>query len=86
MKTNLPITQTEVKFPEGHYIVSRTDLKGTITYANETFLRLFGLGLPALMGLQLRDLDQRLAGLCAPGYPYCSKWKRRGRWRNGLYW
>jgi PAS domain S-box-containing protein len=48
------------------------DAKNCVTYANETFLRLFGLGLPALMGLQLRDLDQRLAGLCAPGYPYCS--------------
>ena len=38
MKTNLPITQNEVPFPKGRYIVSRTDLKGIITYADDTFV------------------------------------------------
>ena len=50
MKTNLPITQSEVKFPEGHYIVSRTDLKGTITYANETFINVSGFTREELIG------------------------------------
>jgi len=38
MKTNLPVSNIEVPFPEGRYIVSRTDLKGAITYANDTLL------------------------------------------------
>ena len=42
MKTNLPVTQTEVPFPKGHYIVSRTNLKGIITYVNETFVKISG--------------------------------------------
>jgi hypothetical protein len=36
MKTNLPVTQTEVDFPKGRYIVSRTDLKGMITCSRST--------------------------------------------------
>ena len=38
MKNNLPVTQVEVPFPRGRYIVSRTDLKGITTYANDTLL------------------------------------------------
>jgi aerotaxis receptor len=50
MKTNLPVTQKEVPFPKGRYIVSRTDLKGAITYANDTFVDLSGFGRDELMG------------------------------------
>ncbi len=50
MKTNLPITQTEVPFPRGHYIVSRTDLKGMTTYANDTFLAISGFTRDELIG------------------------------------
>lgn len=50
MKTNLPITQVEIPFPKGHYIVSRTDLKGTTTYANDTFVELSGFTREELIG------------------------------------
>ena len=50
MKTNLPITQVEVPFPKGRYIVSRTDLKGIITYANDTFIDVSGFTREELIG------------------------------------
>jgi aerotaxis receptor len=50
MKVNLPITQVEVPFPKGRYIVSRTDLKGIITYANDTFVDLSGFSRDELIG------------------------------------
>ena len=50
MKTNLPVTQVEVPFPRGHYIVSRTDLKGMMTYANDTFVDISGFSRDELIG------------------------------------
>lgn len=50
MKTNLPITKNEVKFPHGQYIVSRTDLKGITTYVNETFITVSGFSREELIG------------------------------------
>ncbi|MCX8145207.1 MAG: methyl-accepting chemotaxis protein [Azovibrio sp.] len=50
MKKNLPVTQREVPFPPGCYIVSRTDLKGVITYANDTFVEISGFSRDELIG------------------------------------
>lgn len=50
MKNNQPVTQTEIPFPAGCYIVSRTDLKGSITYANDTFVDISGFALDELIG------------------------------------
>ncbi|MEO8411066.1 MAG: PAS domain-containing protein, partial [Propionivibrio sp.] len=50
MKTNLPITNNEVLFPKGRYIVSRTDLKGAITYVNGTFVTISGFARDELVG------------------------------------
>ena len=50
MKTNLPVTRNEARFPKGHYIVSRTDLKGITTYVNETFVEVSGFSEKELVG------------------------------------
>ena len=50
MKTNLPVTQAEARIPKGHYIVSRTDLKGITTYVNETFVAVSGFSRDELIG------------------------------------
>ncbi len=50
MKTNLPVTQLERPFPQGRYIVSRTDLKGITTYANDTFIEVSGFSSEELVG------------------------------------
>jgi aerotaxis receptor len=50
MKTNLPITRAQRSFPRGKYIVSRTDLKGTITFVNDTFVEISGFDRDELIG------------------------------------
>ncbi len=50
MKPVIRPTNTEVFFPEDEIIVSKTDLKGRITYANQTFCRIAGYTEAELMG------------------------------------
>ncbi|MGE5466846.1 MAG: methyl-accepting chemotaxis protein [Ignavibacteria bacterium] len=50
MKINEPVTQREKPFPPGKYLVSRTDLKGVITYANDAFIELSGFTRDELLG------------------------------------
>ncbi len=50
MKTNLPVTQVEKPFPKGKLIVSKTDLKGITTYANDAFVELSGFSREELIG------------------------------------
>ena len=50
MKKNLPVTQTEKPFPKGQYLVSKTDLKGVITYVNDAFQSLSGFSREELIG------------------------------------
>ncbi|MDD5240790.1 MAG: methyl-accepting chemotaxis protein [Sulfuricella sp.] len=50
MKINLPVTQIEKPFPKGRLIVSKTDLKGITTYANDTFVELSGFSREELIG------------------------------------
>lgn len=50
MKTNLPITQQERKFDQETRLVSTTDLKGIITYANPAFCEVSGFSLEELVG------------------------------------
>lgn len=50
MKTNLPITQQECKFDADLQLVSTTNLKGIITYANPDFCNVSGFDLEELVG------------------------------------
>ena len=50
MKINLPVTQHEVELQEHALIVSKTDLKGQITYINRDFLQISGFSEDELIG------------------------------------
>ena len=50
MKINQPVTQVERPYPKGKYLVSRTDLKGITTYANDAFIELSGFTSDDLVG------------------------------------
>jgi aerotaxis receptor len=50
MKINLPVTGREQHFPQDQTIVSVTDLKGRITYCNETFIQVSGFTEAELLG------------------------------------
>lgn len=50
MKRNEPITDNEIDFPEGQILVSKTDAKGIITYANPAFVKISGFSEEELLG------------------------------------
>ncbi len=50
MKNNQPVTQREIAFPANTCLVSRTDLKGVITYANDAFVDISGFSRTELIG------------------------------------
>jgi methyl-accepting chemotaxis protein len=50
MRTNLPVTNTEVPLRDDTLIVSKTDLKGQITYINKDFLEISGFTEDELIG------------------------------------
>ncbi len=50
MRTNLPVTQNEVELSNEKSIVSKTDLKGLITYINPYFMEVSGFTEEELMG------------------------------------
>lgn len=50
MKTNLPVTQREIDYPESAVFVTKTDTKGIITYASDAFVEISGFGREELVG------------------------------------
>ena len=50
MRVNLPVTTHEYTIPQGSTLVSRTDLKGRITYANQAFVEASGFDRDELIG------------------------------------
>ena len=51
MKVNLPVTQNEVFLDPARPIVTKTDLKGQITYANRAFIDISGFTENELIGV-----------------------------------
>ena len=50
MRNNLPVTNVEVQLDEHTLIVSKTDLKGQITYINKDFIDISGFTELELIG------------------------------------
>ncbi|HEC13763.1 MAG TPA: PAS domain S-box protein [Acidiferrobacteraceae bacterium] len=50
MKINKPVTNNEVVLQDGDVVLSKTDLKGRITYVNKTFIRISGFAEEELIG------------------------------------
>lgn len=50
MKNNLPVTQKEIDFFESNVFVTKTNTKGIITYANESFVEISGFSRDELIG------------------------------------
>ncbi len=50
MRNNQPVTQREYELTEEHFLISRTDLKGRIVYANPSFIEVSGFSWEELHG------------------------------------
>jgi len=94
MKINLPVTQIEKPFPQGKYLVSKTDLKGSITYANEAFVEISGYERTELIGKNhnlVRHPDmppqafENLWDTVKKGLPWRGVVKNRSK-DGGYYW
>ncbi|PPC82120.1 MAG: diguanylate cyclase, partial [Methylotenera sp.] len=50
MKINMPVTNHEVMFGDDEFMLTKTDLKGVITYANQYFIKTSGFTAEELIG------------------------------------
>jgi aerotaxis receptor len=50
MKNNQPVTTTELSFSQERFLVSKTDLKGVITFSNDEFSKISGFSKNELIG------------------------------------
>ena len=50
MRSNMPVTNDEYVLPDGEVIISRTDIKGRVTYVNESFVQSSGFSREEVMG------------------------------------
>src|SRR5690554_3533243 len=50
MRKNLPVTQREIRIPDGMRLISTTTLKGVITYCDDDFVTISGYSRDELIG------------------------------------
>jgi aerotaxis receptor len=50
MRKNLPVTNVETQIKDDQYLISKTDLKGRITFCNPEFVKVSGFDLHELIG------------------------------------
>jgi len=94
MKLNMPVTNNEIVMSKGSILVTRTDIQGKITYANDQFLSISGFSRAEVIGMNhniIRHPDM-------PGVIYDNLWKTiramspwtgciKNRSKNGdFYW
>ncbi|WP_333876866.1 methyl-accepting chemotaxis protein [Methylobacter sp.] len=94
MKINMPVTDKEVLMKKGEILVSRTDLKGCITYANDAFVAISGFTREELIGSNhniVRHPDMPEAAFddlwmtINQGRPWTAPVKNRTK-SGGYYW
>jgi len=82
MRMNLPVSNIEYELQDGKSIVSKTDLKGNITYVNPYFVEVSGFNEIELMGAPqniLRHPDM-------PAIAFADMWKPSRAARHGPGW
>jgi len=93
MKINMPVTDHEVTMGKGDILVTRTNLKGIITYANSAFIDISGFSKEELVGKNhnvVRHPDMPSAAFedlwicCKAGRPWTAPVKNRTK--NGDYY
>lgn len=93
MKNNQPVTDREIPYPERETLVSKTDLKGVITYCNRSFIAISGFTEAELVGSShniVRHPDmparvfQQLWDTVKSGRPWTGVVKNRAK--NGDYY
>ncbi|MDP3141489.1 MAG: PAS domain-containing protein, partial [Methylotenera sp.] len=50
MKINMPVTSNEIIFDDAQFMLTKTDLKGIITFANQDFIKVSGFSEAELVG------------------------------------
>ena len=50
MKTNMPVTNNEIIFDDSQFMLTKTDAKGVITFANQDFIQISGFSEAELVG------------------------------------
>jgi len=94
MKINMPVTDKEVLMQSGTILVTRTNLKGIITYANDAFVEISGFSREELVGKNhnmVRHPDMPAAAFedlwlcCKSGKPWTAPVKNRTK-SGDFYW